>query len=57
MIDAKQYRDMGARCRLMASEASTLSHKAALLDMAQRWNQLADQVEQTQLGERPANDD
>ena len=52
MIDAKQYRDMGVRCRLMASEASNPGHKAALLEMAERWNALADQVEEAQVTQR-----
>lgn len=57
MIDAKQYRDMGVRCILMASEASDPRHKAALLDMARRWNEWADQVDGAQVALRPANDD
>ena len=49
VIDPKQYREMGARCRLMASEASHPGHQAALLKMAQRWADLADQVERAQV--------
>jgi hypothetical protein len=53
----RDYRDWGVRCMLMASEATDPGQKAALLDMAQRWNELADQVEKAQVTPRPANDD
>ena len=39
------YRDLAAQCVLMAVETSASEHKAALLDMARRWGELAEQAE------------
>lgn len=52
MKPAGYYRDLAARCVLMASEASDPGHRAALLEMAQRWRELADQAERAE----PHND-
>jgi hypothetical protein len=43
------YRELAAQCVLMAAKSSTSDHKAALLDMARRWTELADQVEKSQF--------
>jgi hypothetical protein len=43
------YRDLAARCVLMAAETSATDHKAALLDMARRWVELAQQVERSEI--------
>ena len=48
------YRDLAARCVLMASEASAAEQKVALLDMARRWSELADQVDKAET--QPTND-
>jgi hypothetical protein len=49
MERAGYYRDLSARCVLMASEITDSGHRASLLEMAQRWRDLADQVEQAEL--------
>jgi hypothetical protein len=37
---------MAAQCVLIASESDRAEHRAALLEMAQRWRELADHAEQ-----------
>jgi hypothetical protein len=43
------YRDLAARCVLMATDTSAPGQKAALLEMARRWAELADQVERSEI--------
>jgi hypothetical protein len=51
MDNAGYYRDLAARCVLMAAEITDPGHRASLLEMAQRWRDLADQVESARLDE------
>ena len=44
-----EFRELAVQCALMASTASSESQKRALLDMARRWSDLADQIENTEL--------
>jgi hypothetical protein len=43
------YRDLAARCVLMAEEITEPGHRASLLEMAQRWRDLAEQVEKAEI--------
>jgi hypothetical protein len=49
MERARHYHALAAQCVLMAEEVNDPAHRAALLEMAQRWRDLADQVEQADL--------
>ena len=49
MERARQYRDLAAQCVLIAADISAPDHKAALLDMARRWLELANQVEKVEI--------
>jgi hypothetical protein len=42
------YRDLAARCVRMASESTDPGHRITLLEMAQRWRELADQAERVE---------
>jgi hypothetical protein len=50
------YRDLAVQCVLMATNVTGPDHKAALLDMARRWTELADQVEKSQTQVTNDND-
>jgi len=54
MERAGHYHDLAAQCVLMAEESDNPGHRAALLDMAKRWRDLADQVEQAGIADRNA---
>jgi hypothetical protein len=43
------YRELAAHCVRMASETSNQAHKATLLEMAQRWRDLAEHVARAEL--------
>jgi hypothetical protein len=47
------YRDMAARCVLLASTPGGTRDKALLLEMAQRWRDMADKAEGAQVIEGP----
>ena len=49
MERARQYRDLAAQSVLIATESENSSHRAALLGMAQRWLDLAAQIEQAEI--------
>ena len=52
MDKAAEYRELAVQCVLMASAASSQSQKAALLQMAERWSDLADQITNAELAIR-----
>jgi len=56
MDNAGYYRDLAARCVLMAEEIVDSGHRASLLEMAQRWRDLADQVERAKIQNGQSSD-
>jgi hypothetical protein len=44
MIDIEEFRRRAAECVRLAQEAETPQHKTLLLEMAQKWLQLAEQA-------------
>jgi hypothetical protein len=44
VIDIEEFRRRAAECVRQAESAETPQHKALLLEMAQKWLQLADQA-------------
>jgi hypothetical protein len=46
---AAEYREMAARCVRLASDPDTTRDKTLLLEMAQRWLDLADKAERSAL--------
>jgi hypothetical protein len=53
MDKAREFRDLAAQCVLLSCDASSEQHALALLDMAKRWRDLADQVERAEIAPRP----
>ena len=49
MQKVSEYRELAVQCALMASTASSESQKTALLEMARRWSDLADQIANAEL--------
>jgi hypothetical protein len=51
MERAGYYRELAARCVLMASDLKDPGHRTSLLEMAQRWRDLAEHVEQAEVAD------
>ncbi len=48
MARAEEFRRYAAECLRVAQETSAAHDKAVLLEMAQRWRELADRVERVE---------